>query len=236
MKVAVFVYDFPHYKSQQGILHLMAAGIKPVVVFAQDKLTLGIEYSNIRVIPRRVYVNETKDVAKAFGLHYIEALHDSGEVVDIIKSLYLDLGIVLGARILKKHTIEAFNIGILNMHPGLIPINRGLDNIKWAIADNLKQAVSTHLIDERVDMGSIIDTRIVDVYEDDSLSDIQMRVHEVEHMAMVEVVKAYMKGNINPLPVIDKGKYNRAMSMSEESLLMAKFKYYKYYYSKMRTG
>lgn len=234
MKVGVFVYNFPHYKSQQGLLHLMVAGIKPLVVFAQDKLTLNIESSNIRMMPRRIFVNETRDIAKAFGLYYVEALHDSGDVVDIAKSLYLDLGVVLGARILKKHTIEAFNVGVLNLHPGFIPINRGLDNIKWAILDNIKQGVTAHLIDERVDMGEVITTKVVDVYEDDSLIDVRMRVHEVEHLLMVECITKFKKGKVSLSPVEDKGKYNRACTMEEESLLMSKFEYYKTYYDKMR--
>ena len=237
MKIGVFAYDFPHYKSQQGLLHLMATGLKPTVVLAQKKLKLDIEYSNIRIIPRRIFVNETENVAKAFGIPYIKCLHDSGEVEKVIKYLRLDIGVVLGARILKKNTIEAFNKGILNMHPGIIPANRGLDNIKWAVLDNLKQGVTTHFIDERVDMGRIVNLREVIVYPDDTLSDIQMRVHEVELMAMVRVLRQYKdKKMVVEKIVKTKGKYNRPLTMDEEVRLLNKFEYYKTYYHKMRIG
>lgn len=236
MKVGVFVYDFPHYKSQQGLLHLMAAGIKPTVVFAQEKLSLGIQYSLLRIIPRRISVNETEAVAKAFGLKYVKSRHDSRHTIRTIKSLGLDIGVVLGARILKKPTIEAFTIGILNMHPGIIPANRGLDNIKWAVLDNLKQGVTTHFIDERVDMGRVVNIRTVDVYRDDTLSDIQMRVHEVELMAMVHVLKQYRdKKVVVSYPVEDKGKYNQSLTMDEEVEMLNKFQYYKDHYDWMRS-
>ena len=41
-----------------------------------------------------------------------------------------DLGIILGSRII-KNIINKFKIGILNMHPGILPYNRGLDTHKW---------------------------------------------------------------------------------------------------------
>ena len=50
-----------------------------------------------------------------------------------------DLGIIAGSRIIKKKVINEFKIGILNMHPGLLPLNRGLDTHKWAVFKNWPQ-------------------------------------------------------------------------------------------------
>jgi len=47
--------------------------------------------------------------------------------------------------------INAFKIGVLNMHPGILPDNRGLDTIKWAIMKDMKQGVSCHLISKEID-------------------------------------------------------------------------------------
>ena len=79
--------------------------------------------------------------------------HNSTETLKIIKKNKLDLGVILGARILKKEIINAFKIGIINMHPGILPENRGLDNIKWSVVKNLPIGVTSHFIDPRIDMG-----------------------------------------------------------------------------------
>ena len=42
----------------------------------------------------------------------------------------------LGARILKPSAFSPFRKGVMNMHPGILPDNRGLDTIKWAILNN----------------------------------------------------------------------------------------------------
>ena len=57
----------------------------------------------------------------------------SNKLVKILKKEKFDLGIIAGSRILKKKIIEEFKIGILNMHPGLLPLNRGLDTHKVSI-------------------------------------------------------------------------------------------------------
>ena len=54
----------------------------------------------------------------------------------LIKKHNLDIGIILGARILSKQIIDAFSIGIVNLHPGILPENRGLDNVKWSIINS----------------------------------------------------------------------------------------------------
>jgi len=234
MRVGVFVYDFPHFKSQQGIYNLVVNGIKPAVVFAQEKKELKITRSAVKVAPSWLAVNHPSHITKALGLRYYVADHDSEYVEKIIETLRLDLGVVLGARILKKHTIDAFKIGVLNMHPGIIPVNRGLDNIKWAVLDGIKQGVTGHLIDDRVDMGAVIDIRIVPVHYNDSLMDIHLRVQDIEQLMMIDIVKAYSEGAVRTIPVASKGKYHKACTPEEEALLLSQFDYYKQNYDDMK--
>ena len=39
------------------------------------------------------------------------------------------------------------------MHPGEIPINRGLDNFKWALVHQYRMTVTRHLIFEKIDLN-----------------------------------------------------------------------------------
>jgi len=226
MRIGLFVYNFPHFKTTQGLAKLFYKGIKVDVVFGANPVPLNFYQSKTRVSPKFSYLPHPKDLCSVYGLDYYVVKHNSPETIDLIKSYNLDLGIILGARILSKNVINAFNIGILNMHPGLIPENRGLDNLKWAIIDDLPQAVTTHLISTDIDMGSIIDRKSIPIYKDDTLVDIHLRLQELELEMM-----------ISALPIIDsnaelssschEGKYNMSVPLEIESELFDAFDIYK---------
>lgn len=58
--------------------------------------------------------------------------------------------------IIPQNVIEAFEIGIFNLHPSLLPINRGANPIMWAILDNQPQGVTLHKVDNSIDTGPIV--------------------------------------------------------------------------------
>ena len=62
------------------------------------------------------------------------------------------------------------------MHPGILPKNRGLDPHKWAILKNWPQGVTCHLINEKIDLGKLINKKIIKVFNDDTLVDINYRL------------------------------------------------------------
>jgi folate-dependent phosphoribosylglycinamide formyltransferase PurN len=101
-----------------------------------------------------------------------------------------NLGVILGARILSKEIIERMPKGILNIHPGILPGNRGLDNLKHSIAKRLPIGVTAHLIDSRIDMGIILDTKIVPIFKDDTIRDVFIRQRGYEQKLLIEVLKA----------------------------------------------
>ena len=185
MKICVFTYNFPHYKTQQGLLNLMVHGYKPELIIAQEYKELNIKPSRIKTTPPYEFINHPRALAEHFGIAYIVQDHNDISLANDIKHADYDLGIILGARILSKYTIASFNTGILNLHPGLIPLNRGLDNIKWAIHDNLPQGVTAHLIDERIDLGRIIIIQAIKVFEDDSLLDISIRIQDTQQRLII---------------------------------------------------
>ncbi len=226
LSVAAFTYDFPHYRGMIGILKLMMTGHKPDVLLCQPWKKLNIADSEIRFSPRYTDVPETREIAEFFGLECRIGEHNSDEMVSFVKERNIDVGVICGARILNKKIIEAFNVGVINPHPGIIPINRGLDNLKWAINDRIPQAVTTHLIDPRVDMGSIIDIQIVPVLEDDTLIDIHIRQLELMTLMLIEAIEKLESGFV-PKPQVEEGTYHKCIPPELEKDLMENFVSYK---------
>ncbi|MHA1649736.1 MAG: formyltransferase family protein [Candidatus Helarchaeota archaeon] len=234
MRIGIFAYNFNHKKTFEGIIRLWLEGYKISCIFAQDRLKLNFYQSKIRVGPKDIYYIHPSRIAERLNIPYHVLMHNSKECENLIKEYELDLGIILGARILKKHIIDAFRIGIINMHPGLLPWNRGLDNLKWAIIDELPQGVTTHLIDAQVDWGSILLQEIIEVYPDDTLLDIYLRLQSKELDLMIESIKKLETG-FHPTRTAIEGKYNRAVPPDIEKDLLNLFEKYKQNYELIKS-
>lgn len=188
MKFAVFCYDFPHWKTQNGLFALHINKYKPELVIGAPWFDLGLKPSKTRVVHKNLYLEEPYQICNSFRFRYIRERHDSRHLIDTIKHLDLDFGIILGARILKKPVIESFRYGIINFHPGLLPENRGLDNMKWAIKKGIKQGVTAHFINEKVDSGYIISRTEIPVLYDDSMVGVQFTLQNYEIKVMIETL------------------------------------------------
>ena len=226
MKTGVFAYNFEHWKTQEGLLNLFLNGKKPAVVFAANKVKLNFPHSKIRVAPKDLFLQHPKDICEKLDIPYHVVKHDSEETHKLIKEYGLDVGVILGARILKKPTINAFKKGVINMHPGILPMNRGLDNLKWAVYHKMPMGVTAHLIDEKIDRGTIIKQDTVKVYGDDTLVDIHIRLQNLEQKLMLESLSLIDSPNFEQR-ALGPGTYYKAMEAKEEKSLLHRFKMYK---------
>ncbi len=179
-KTLLFVYDFPHSKSVDFIDKCVSEGIK-------IELIVGASFKNIKKT-RRLFnfhkYNKTiihpKKLATKFNIPYYNCDHNSLELEKIMKDFDINFGIIAGARILSKKIIEKFYYGVLNIHPGVLPFNRGLDSILWAIHDNKKIGISAHLINEKIDLGELVLSKIIEPIKFDNIFDIYRKVHKAQ--------------------------------------------------------
>ena len=226
MKIGVFAYNFPHWKTQNGIFNLMISSFKPDVIFAADSINLNIPKPTIRIVPKDLFLIHPKKIAEKFNIDYHVVTHNSLETSKLVKKYNLDLGIILGARILKPATINNFKIGVLNLHPGILPENRGLDNIKWAIENNLPQGVTAHLIDSKIDRGFVVQKKIMNIYEDDCLLDLFIRIQNLEQELMISSLEILSEGEYD-LIKSGAGNYFKTMPHDIEEKILEKFEFYK---------
>lgn len=232
MKIGVFVYNFKHKKTQEGILWLMLHGYKIDCILAADPVQLNFYQSKMRVSQKDLEYMHPSEIAKNLGIPYHVVVHNSKECESLIKKYDLDIGIILGARILKENIINAFKVGILNMHPGILPDNRGLDTIKWAILKNMKQGVSCHLISKEIDRGKLIIKKEINVYEDDTLLDIFLRIQNMEQVLMINSLKILESGERN-FQLVGEGNYSQSVPPDLEKDLLRRFEAYKKNYTKL---
>jgi phosphoribosylglycinamide formyltransferase-1 len=226
MKIGIFAYNFKHWKTQAGIQNLCMAGYKPEVIFAADPVELKFYQSKIRISPKDLFLWHPKELSDFYSIDYRVVKHNSEETAAIVKEKSLDLGIILGARILKPIAFKEFSIGVMNMHPGILPQNRGLDNVKWAIIDKKPQGVTTHLINDKIDRGLQILQEKITIYEDDTLLDIHLRLQNLEQKLMIDSV-SFLTQPSAKLKTLEKGTYYKNVPMDMEKEIIQTFDDYK---------
>ena len=217
----VFAYNFPHWKTQAGLFNLFLNGLIPDLVMLQDKKKLDIPHSDYRVVPRGEYLADPVDICRKLNIKY--------KIMDHEDSAGGGLGVILGARILSHDLINRYD-NILNIHPGILPGNRGLDNLKHSIIKRLPIGVTAHIIDHRIDMGTIIDTRIVPVYQDDTIRDVYIRQRNCEQELLIDVIK---KGIYTGTPCTFSEKFT-VITPDEDLNLHHDFATYKKYHESSR--
>lgn len=229
MKICIFAYNFRHKKTQQGLYKLFVNGIIPDYAILADPIPLNFPHSSVRVGVKDMIYQQPSTICQVLGVNYIVLPHNSTQCQKFLVENNFDLGIILGARILKPFIINKFKVGILNLHPAVLPDNRGLDNIKWAVLMGMKQGATSHLIDSSIDRGLLIQKRTIQVYPEDSFTDIFLRVQNLQQQLMISAVNK-MNAGFNPSQKLQHGTYFKSMSIQNQKKMLEIFEDYKLNY------
>ena len=103
MNIAVFSYDFPHVKSEEFLIGLIAKNVPIKCVIAAPWVKLNFPPSIKRVKVKRNADLPAKTICERFAIPYYVCPHNTEECEKLLKDNDIDLGIIAGARILKKN-------------------------------------------------------------------------------------------------------------------------------------
>ena len=128
------------------------------------------------------------------------------KLLDTLKAHNVD-GIILAGylTVLTPDVITAYNDRIINIHPALLPLfgGKGFYGIKVhqaVLASKEKYTGATaHLVDCGIDTGATLVRGVLPVLPGDTAESLQKRVLKVEHVVLVEAVKALVEGKIKEL-------------------------------------
>ncbi|HCS40311.1 MAG TPA: phosphoribosylglycinamide formyltransferase [Anaerolineaceae bacterium] len=117
------------------------------------------------------------------------------ELAEIVKMYRPDFVILAGwMRILSMEFIGAFPNRIINLHPALPGTFPGVNAIEraWQAFQNKEishTGIMVHLVpDEGVDLGPVLTQKIIEIKPQDTLEDLEKRVHQCEHELLVETI------------------------------------------------
>lgn len=114
-------------------------------------------------------------------------------LVDALRPLKATGAVLAGfMRIVTPIFLDAFDDGVLNIHPSLLPAFPGVDGVAQAWEWGVKIVGCTvHFVDPEVDHGPIILQRALPVGDARDVEELASRVLVEEHAALVEAVSLW---------------------------------------------
>jgi methionyl-tRNA formyltransferase len=236
MRCVIFAYDFPHWKSWLGIQELALSGFSDLLVLAAPRVSVASPPSSMVTKPRKVPSAHPSDVCRHIGVDYVVMPHAGTECEHLLTSYHADVGIILGARILPEPTLRASGCAIINLHHGILPENRGLDTVAWAVEEGWPQGVAAHIITiGRVDAGPLLGMYALgQLNADEGLVEVSTRLDSLQLALLFQVARSlvladHVSSGFTPLKP---GSYHSYFSGSD-AYLSSRLKEYRNRYTEI---
>jgi methionyl-tRNA formyltransferase len=151
-----------HPRGNYMLDRLIQAGMVPVSV-VEERSTLA-EKGRVNLTKELAPLASTlplpRSLAEIVAGHQIRceevANHNDARCVSILRDIEPELIVLGDTRIIKPQVMKTATRGVVNVHPGYLPLVRGNNPYVWAILHDLPQGVSVHFIDEEIDTGPIV--------------------------------------------------------------------------------
>lgn len=181
----------------QALLDAQQAGHLPVsfsVVLSNKADAYALERARAAGIPTLVVEHKEFPSREAFDQAMIDALAPYA----------IDTLVLAGfMRILTPVFVRQFEGRLLNVHPSLLPLYRGLNTHQRALDNKDKfHGCSIHFVSDELDGGPLIAQAQVPVLATDSADSLAQRVHQSEHLLYPKVLLWRAK---EQLTLTDKG-------------------------------
>jgi len=173
MKLGLITYDYFHLKTEQLVCkYVENKDIDEIDLFAMpfhQREKRNVLFSHRPEMSAGILTRDLAGFDKV-NFFYFDGKERIGKDCDLF--------VIGGAGILD---IEFANgKPIVNSHPGIIPLSRGLDSFKWAILNGDPLGITIHLIDSEVDKGEILLIKETPVFKSDTLESLARRHYEME--------------------------------------------------------
>ena len=139
------------------------------------------------------------------------------EVIQSIQHFRPDIGLsILFGYIVKKEVLDLLPQGCINLHPALLPYNRGAYPNVWSIVEQTRAGTTIHYMDEGVDTGDIIAQREVEVEPIDTGESLYRKLETASLELFIETWPRILSGKApRQAQLKDEGTYHRAADVEK---------------------
>lgn len=158
------------------------------LIVSSNDYAKGIDYARNEGLDLLVFTPADYDDPEAVDARIVEALEER------------DIEYVAMAGYMRKVTpvlLDAFPNRVVNLHPALLPKHRGAHAIQDAFeAGDEMTGITIHFANEEYDKGPIIFQHEVPVLPDDTIDDLETRIHAAEHEYYPQVLQQIARGEV----------------------------------------
>ena len=152
---------------------------------------------------RVLALSEVKQRAIELGVpvHQPEKVRDA-LFIDEIRGMNPELIVVAAyGQILPGALLSVPPLGCVNVHASLLPKYRGAAPIHWALVQGESETgVTTMLMDEGMDTGPVLLSRVVPIYPEDTAGSLQERLAAAGAALIIDTIEGLKGGNLRPTP------------------------------------
>ncbi len=174
--------------------NLVKAGFVPKAVVANPDKPIGRK----RVITPPPAKQIVLDSGKNIKILQPEKI--TPEFLETLKSIPADFYLVAAyAKILPQELIDIPRLGVVGVHPSLLPELRGASPIQSAILEGkTRTGVSLFLIDALMDHGPVLRQKTIPIDPDDNSETLTEKLAELSSKMLVEILPDIIDGKITP--------------------------------------
>ena len=171
---------------------------------------------------QHLHCSDVKNYALAHNLPILqpEKLKDEA-FVESLRDYYADVFVVVAFRMLPKCDYEMPPLGTFNVHASLLPQYRGAAPIQRAIMNGeTKTGVTTFLLDEHTDTGSILLQKEVDITREDNAGTLHDKLMYTGAELAVETLRQLAENTAHPIPQTLDGTLKPTPKIFKEDMLI----------------
>ncbi len=151
---------------------------------------------------KKIASSSVKKLAQKLGVRVLspESLKRDPEAVGALEKLGADVFVVVAyGKLLPAGVLNIPGLGVVNVHPSLLPRYRGPSPMQWAILDGeTRSGVSIMLLDEGMDTGPILAREEIVLDAQETYASLEVKSADVGSRLLIETLKRYARGKIVP--------------------------------------
>ena len=154
-------------------------------------------------------------------------IHDA-ETLARVRAWKPDLGVSLGAPILKPVLFSIPRLGTLNVHLGKVPEYRGAPPGFWELWHGASEVGATiHWMDEGLDTGAVLEAATAPMYPHDTRADVEARAAELAQSLLAKALQRISGGDLRAAPQRPGGRTHRFPTIRQEFDLWRRLTWYR---------
>ncbi len=172
----------------QAIVEARIPNVEIKAVISNEPNAKGLEYAEQQGI-KTIIINHKR---------YTSRGKFDNDLMNCIDQFEVDLVVLAGfMRILTPEFVQHYRGHLLNIHPSLLPLFKGLHTHERALAAGVKEhGASVHFVTEDLDGGPVITQAKVVILENDDVDSLAARVLVQEHIIYPKVIQWIAEGRL----------------------------------------